>query len=323
MASSSLTALNYAFRLLIPVCFFAVAFWVIPPSDILDVLRSADWGWFGIGCASVILGNYLCSLRTRNLLFENSQPLGILWHIHVLRAFITGALPFSTGELSYVYYLKKYCLTPAAEGMAILVSVRFLEYVFFLGLLFCLAVLGIFSARSPLHLAALGIICANVGLVCLVVWKTQTVLDWLNGCIRSVFGRFRGREIADKLTRKIAQFTASGRRIFSAGNRKELTGLTLGIVLLRNVFVLSMIRAMGVPISVWLVVFLFVFLFVTRFIQGFGSFGNQETGITGALLVVGYPKEQALAIAVGTHLLQWIPVLALGVVSYVLIPKAK
>ena len=303
-------------RLLIPIGFFLFVFLVIHPSDIVNVFYAADWGWFGVGCACMGLCNYLCSLRTRGLLFENSQPLIIFWHIHALRALITGALPFSTGELSYVYYLKKYCITPLTEGLAILVSVRFLEFAIFLCLLFLLALCGVMMDASSLNQIALGIITLNLGLVYLAVWHTETLMRPLT-ILMNVFSGISGKkEFLKKVSQKAEHFSRAVKEIFRSENKHKLFGLTFSIVVLRNVFVLSMIRAMGVHISVGFIVFLFIFLFVTRFIQGFGSFGNQVVGISGALILMGVQKEDALAIAIGAHLLQWAPVLILGVVSY-------
>ncbi|MCP4021135.1 MAG: flippase-like domain-containing protein [Desulfobacteraceae bacterium] len=310
-------------RLLIPIVFFGFVFSIIKPSDIAAVFAAAEWEWFGIGCLCMVIGNYLCSLRTRGLLFNSSQSLWVLWHIHALRALIAGALPFSTGELSYVYYLKKYCVTPTAQGLAFLVSIRFLEFTMFLCLLFLLAVSGIFMDASALNLTALLIIAAMMAIVCLAVWKTDTLLNTFTKISDILLGKFSGKQISEKIALKIEQFSKSVKEVFTADRRNNLMSLTFGIVLVRNIFVISMIRAMGVQISVWFIVFLFLFLFVTRFVQGFGSFGNQEAGISGALIVVGYTKEEALAIAIGTHLLQWVPILILGAISYIGIQRSK
>ena len=315
--------MKYLFRISIPVIFFAFVFSVIQPSDITRVLYMADGVWFGVGCGSVVLGNYLCSLRTRGLLFGNSQPLLILWHIHALRALVTGALPFSTGELSYVYYLKKYCFTPAAQGLAILVSVRFIEFSMFLCLLFLLAIFGIFMDGSALNWIALGLIGVNLGIVYFVVFKTSYLMKLLSFATGVFSDRFVSREVSIMIMDKTESFAEAVKKLFTSEHKQTLLLLTFSIVILRNVFVLSMIRSMGVTISVWFIVYLFIFLFVTRFVQGFGSFGNQEAGISGALLLMGYAKTDALAIAIGTHLLQWIPILILGVVSYIGIQRSK
>jgi len=308
---------------LIPVLFFSFVFSVIRPADIAQVFYKADWAWFCVGCGCVALGNYLCSLRTRRLLFETSQPLLILWHIHALRALITGALPFGTGELSYVYYLKKYCVTPATKGFAVLVSVRFLEFFIFLCLLFSLAIYGVFIEPSALNRVALAIIGINLGIILIVAYNPRYMMKILTIAMDVLSGRFGFEELSTKILEKGEGFSSAVKNVFSSDKKISLMILTAFIVILKNAFVLSMIRAMGVPISVWLIVYLFLFLFVTRFVQGFGSFGNQEAGIAGALILLGNARADALAIAVGTHLLQWVPVLILGVVSYIGIHSSK
>ncbi len=309
--------LKIIFRGGIPLVFFMFVFTIINPKDIVTAVKQADGLWIGIGCSSVLMTNYLSSLRTGELLFENSQPLIKLWHIHGLRAMITGALPFSTGELSFVYYLKKFCVTPVTEGLAILIYVRFLEFFMFLCLLFMLVVVGVIIEPSPLNWIAFGIITLNLAAILLIIFRTRDVARLVTFFSDTFLDRFMGKETKNLINEKIQGFSHAIKRVISSDKRGKPVCLTFAIVLLRNVFVLSMIKAMGVSIGVWFIVYLFIFLFLTRFIQGFGSFGNQEVGITGALMLMGYARDKALAIAIGTHLLQWFPVLILGCFAYV------
>ncbi len=69
--------------------------------------------------------------------------------------------------------------------------------------------------------------------------------------------------------------------------------------------------------SLWLVVLLFAFLYAAKFVQGFGSSGSQEAGISAALILSGGKQLEALPVAIGTHLLQWAPILFFGCLAYV------
>jgi uncharacterized membrane protein YbhN (UPF0104 family) len=304
------------FRLLVPLVFFGLAFQVISPADVAAVLTGADIGWFAAGCACVLAANGLCSIRTRTLLSEHPPGLTLLWHIHALRALITGLVPFSAGELSYVYYLRKYCVTPAAKGMGLLVSIRFLEFALFLGLLFLLASAGLFMNPSTLNQAGFAITGMGVAGVTVLVWKPSFFLNRVTGAAGFLSRRVVKKAAAEHFMKRVDLFSLSVKQVFASRRRWRIGMQTLGVVILRNAFVLSMLAAMGVTLSGTLIIFLFIFLFVTRFFQGVGSFGNQEAGIAGALMLLGYPGEKALALAVGTHLLQWIPVLVLGGISY-------
>ena len=193
----------------------------------------------------------------------------------------------------------------------------------FLFLLFLLAVFGIFMDPSALNRIALGIIVINLVIVYFVVWKTAYIMTALTFVINVFSRRFISKEFSKNVLQKAENFSQAVKKVFTSDQKQTLMLLTFTIVILRNIFVLSMIRSMGVTISVWFIVYLFLFLFVTRFVQGFGSFGNQEAGISGALILMGYAKADALAIAIGTHLLQWIPILILGVVSYIGIQRSK
>ena len=304
------------FRLLVPLVFFGLAFQVISPIDVVRVMTGADIRWFAAGCICVLAANWLSSIRTRTLLPENAPGLALLWHIHALRALITGLLPFSAGELSYVYYLRKYCVTPAAKGMGLLVSIRFLEFSLFLCLLFLFASTGLVIDPSKLNQAGFVITGTGIAGVVVLVWKPAFFLKRMTGAAGFVSRKLVKTTAADHFMERVDQFSVSVKQVFASRKRGWIGLQTLGVVVLRNGFVLSMLAAMGVTLSGTLIVFLFIFLFVTRFFQGFGSFGNQEAGISGALMLLGYPGEKALAIAVGTHLLQWFPVLILGGISY-------
>ena len=310
-----------ALRLAIPILFFGFVFSIIHPSKVAGLLANADLTWFIMGFVSAALVNYLSALRTRWLLFHPGHPMLILWHIHALRAFITGLLPFNTGELSYVYYLKKYCVTPAAKGLAVLVSVRCLELVFFLAVQFILAGFGLLLNASVLNLTAVFITGAALFTALLAIWKKE-ILIRLPGFFSKRFSGCFGFG-ADKFSRMVDEFSQGIALVFEYRQKIRLAGLTLAIVLLKNLFMVAMVCAMGAEISLWLVVYLILFIFAAQFVQGFGSFGNQEAGISGALIAVGYEPEQALAMALGAHLLQWIPVLGMGMVSYAGLRYAK
>jgi uncharacterized membrane protein YbhN (UPF0104 family) len=303
------------FRLLAPLVFFCLAFQVISPADVVRVLTGADFRWFAAGFVCILAANWLCSIRTR-ILLDNPPGLALLWHIHALRALITGLLPFSAGELSYVYYLKKYCVTPAAKGMGLLVSIRFLELVLFLCLLFVFASISLFIEPSKLNQAGFLFTGTGVAGVLVLIWKPGFFLNRVTGAAGFVSRKLVKTTATEYFMERIDQFSVSVKQVFASRMRGWICLQTLGVVILRNSFVLSMLAAMGVTLTGTLIVYLFMFLFVTRLIQGFGSFGNQEAGISGALILLGYSGEKALAVAVGTHLLQWIPVLMLGGISY-------
>ncbi len=306
-------------RILIPVAFFFFVFQVINMQDLLTAFRRVNGIWFGVGSLCIIVVYYLCALRTRDLITEKEQSLARLLHIHALSSLISGFLPFLTGELSYVYYLRKYCTTPTAEGMAILVSVRFLEYLIFLLFIFCLALIGIFIAPGELNVTVFAVIGVNLVLVMIVAWNADILYRFFRFLSKTSLGFFLSQSTADSIHEKMEAFSLSVRRLFAMKDPVRPLILTVMIVLLRQAFVLAMLKGMGVTIGLWLVVFLFAFLYVARFVQGIGSFGNHEAGIAAALMLSGYTQMEAFPIAIGTHLLQWAPILVFGCIAYLAI----
>jgi hypothetical protein len=254
------------------------------------------------------------------MLYEE-RSLVKLWSIHSVSAFIAGLLPLRTGEVSFVYLLRKYCIVTGSKALAILLSVRYLEYIFFLILIFFLSVVGVFVSPSKLNSAVFLMISLNLIIILLITWKADWAFKIIKKIIEISFKFFLSTTKSESIISKIEKFTKNIKSIFAISISKKLLLLTLLIVLLRQAFILFMLRSMGAIISMWLVIFLFAFLYAAKFVQGFGSFGSQESGIAAALILVGYKQSESLVIAVGTHLLQWTPILLFGFIGYILIFK--
>lgn len=309
--------LRNAVRGILPLIFFIYVFQIIRLEDVICAFHKMEWPWFFAGSSCILVMNALCSLRTRELLGRQGQSLPTLWAIHALSSLIIGMLPFRAGELSYVYYLRKYCVVPAIKGIAILISVRFVEYSIFLIFIFCLSTVGIILEPDELSLSVFAAIGGNLALVLLLTWNVNSLRRALRFLLRSPLRYLIGETSIDWIFQKVEILGHNLRDAFSHNISVRLLIVTIAIVLLRHAFVLSMLRSMGISITLWLVVLLFAFLYAAKFIQGFGSFGSQEAGITAALILTGKTQAEAFPIAIGTHLLQWVPILLFGVVGYI------
>jgi len=180
--------LKTGIRLLIPVLFFFYVFHIIRPNDLIMALGRAQGVWFSLGALSVFALHTLCSFRTRKLLFANGQSLARLWAVHSLTSLVVGLLPFRTGELSYIYYLRKYCVVPASEGTAILIAVRFAEYLIFLLLICGLSFVGAVLMPSGLNWCVFAVIATNVGLVLALLWNGTYILKPFKSLSRFAIG---------------------------------------------------------------------------------------------------------------------------------------
>lgn len=305
------------FRILIPAAFFAYVFHIIEIRDVLVAFDGMDWSWFLTGCLCVLFPLHLSTLRTKALVGTRDLRLATLWMIHAMSSLIGGILPFRTGELSYVYYLRRYCGTDISHGTAIWVSFRFLEYVIALALLFCLSAAALMSKPSSLFWTITVLIGGNLLVSLVLIWKIDLVYRLLGGAARS-FARCRPfSHLGAVIARRLDTFTGQIGDAFSRNVSAKLLLLSSGIVILRYLFILAMVRSMGAPLSLGLATFLFVFLYAAKFVQGVGSFGSQEAGIAAALMLSGMSQAEALPVAIGTHLLQWAPILGFGIVGYI------
>ncbi len=305
------------FRILVPAAFFAYVFSIIQIHDVLVAFDGMDWSWFLTGCLCVLFPLHLSSLRTKELVGTGDLRVSRLWMIHAMSSLIGGVLPFRTGELSYVYYLRRYCGVPISEGTAIWVSFRFMEYVIALALLFSLSAAALMSKPSPLFWTIVVLIGGNLLVSLALIWKIDLVYRLLGGAARFLARRRPFSHLGGLVARRLDTFMGQIGDAFSRNVSARLLLLSSGIVVLRYLFILAMVRSMGAPLSLGLATFLFAFLYAAKFVQGVGSFGSQEAGIAAALVLSGMSQVEALPIAIGTHLLQWAPILGFGIVGYI------
>ncbi|MGQ9655307.1 MAG: lysylphosphatidylglycerol synthase transmembrane domain-containing protein [Thermodesulfobacteriota bacterium] len=305
------------FRILVPAAFFAYVFHVIQIHDVLVALDGMDWSWFLAGCLCVLFPLHLSSLRTKELVASRDLRIVRLWMIHAMSSLIGGVLPFRTGELAYVYYLRRYCGIAVSEGTAVWVSFRFMEYLIALALLFCLSAAALVSEPSPLFWTIVVLIGANLLVSLFVVWKIDLVYQLLGGTARFLARRRAFSRLGGVVAGSIDTFVRQVGDAFSRNASARLLLLSSGIVILRYSFILAMVCSMGAPMSLGLATFLFVFLYAAKLVQGVGSFGSQEAGIAAALMLCGMSQVEALPVAIGTHLLQWAPILGLGILGYI------
>jgi hypothetical protein len=179
-----------------------------------------------------------------------------------------------------------------------------------------LSAFGVFIEPSGLSLGVFSLIGINLIVILFVIWNANIFYRPLKFIIQIVLGFLFSKPHTNAISEKIEGFSNDIRKAFSENVSITLLIITFWIVLLRQVFVLVMLRSMGVEIGLWLVILLFAFLYAAKFIQGFGSFGTQEAGISAALVLTGQTQLEALPVAIGTHLFQWAPILFFGCIAY-------
>jgi len=317
------SALFFSFRILIPVLFFAYAFKVIKPEEIWAAFAEADWNWFILGSLCIFLVHYICALRTQALFIDKDLPISTLWGIQAASSLIIGIIPFRAGEFSYVYFLRRYCVIPTTEGFAILVSIRYVEYVIFLCIVFLLSIFGCILNPAYVVWTILAIISLNLAMVVFFGVKRDYFLHLLSRFNKIVIHRVLGNAVGRKLDERLNLFSARFQKAFFQNLSYQILLMTIIIVLLRHLFLVLMIVGMGVSIHLSLLITLFTFTYATSFIQGLGSFGSEEAGIATALIVSGLAKPEALSAAIGTHLLEWVPILLFGSIAYVFLRLLK
>jgi uncharacterized protein (TIRG00374 family) len=306
-------------RVGVPVVFFAYAFSVINLADLLLVLRNARWHRVLLGSLCIFTIHLLSAVRTRQLIVGGSRGVATLWAVHAISAVLSGLLPFRSGEFSLVYYLGRYAGAPLSQAVAILASIRGVEYAIFLAAVFVLSGLDVCLAPSALGWSVTAVIGVNLLVIGGVAVNAKLVFQPLKRLLSVLSQRFIDRQRAAAIIHRLDRFSLTLKAVFCDVTSKKLLPISLAVVMIRFAFVLFMLSAMGQPIGLKLVVLLFAFLYAAKFIQGIGSFGSQEAGMSAALVLTGVSAHDALAVAIGTHLLQWTPILGFGAGGYLLL----
>lgn len=314
---------HYSIRVAIPLLFFFYAFNIVNIEEVVNVFLRADWKWFNIGCFCILSIHFLGALRTRLLFIEKEMSISKLWIIQSISSLIIGIMPFRIGEFSYVHLLRKHFSIPPSEGVPLIVSIRFVEYILSICILLVLSFLGSVIKKTYLMWFIFLIIGMNVAVIFLFTKNQIFFFNLVERINKTLVGKIFGKTTSEKVGYKFAVLSNNFKRVTHQNFSQNMLAITFISVLLRHFFILSMLKSMGAPITLSFLIFLFTLSYVTTFIQGIGSFGSEEVGFSSALILSDISKKSALSIAIGAHLLEWIPILFFGSLAYIILSFPK
>ncbi|WP_292470438.1 lysylphosphatidylglycerol synthase transmembrane domain-containing protein [Methanolobus sp.] len=303
------------FAIIITVVLVAVLFSQINAHDIFIVIK-------GIGPISLLIGFILYSFsyvfRSLRFYFLLNKEIGIkdLFEIICVHNMANNVLPARTGELSFVYLLKKLHNRTIAEGVVLLTMARVFDLIA-VSLMFFVSVYEIKSMSTEIMdivlLIALFMFSLIITLVLLIysgttfsryVWRLFAALR-LDDNDRAVF-------VLSKITHLMENFDKIKklRKIVFI----ELILSSLGVWLSMYFFNYVLVNAMNIHMSYSLVVFATSFAIFTTIlpIQGIGGFGTLEGGWVIGFVAAGLTKEVAISSGFSYHIIILVYFLILG-----------
>ena len=272
-------------------------------ADVTTTLVSIDPLYLSVGFGFYVLSYFFRALRF-HILLNRKVGLKDLFTIVCVHNMVNNILPARTGELSYIYLLKKHHNKTAGEGIATLFVARVFDMItivilFFLSTVFVPNPFGIMIEATWVIIFLIFLI---ILLLLIIIYKGRAFVILLRGMVNH-FGMDQ-THIVDYIFRKMDETIES----FSCMHRSTfiwsaLVSIVIWIVLYSVNY--TLIIAMGINMTFWTVLFASTFALITTIlpIQGVGGFGTMEGGWTIGFLAMGLTKEVAISSGFSVHII--------------------
>ncbi len=270
--------------------------------------------------------SYLLRAIRFRVLLQKDLSLGLLFNIVAVHTLWTNLLPFRSGELSYLYLLKKKVGARSyLSGMPSLILAR----VFDLAGLFSLYLFAFIGFSSfpeifkKVSFILLALIFSLLLMVMVLVWKRERLLGKLKHYILK-FNLQRVR-LVEKMLGK-GEEILEGFRVVKSKKALFLTAAcSLAIWISVHLYTFAVIHAVGVDFTLWQVFFLSTLVILLSLfpIHGWAGFGTTE-GIW-VLIAIGFglSKETAIVTGFQLHSIALFFVFFLGGIGYLLLSRCK
>lgn len=303
----------------------AILFTQVTINDIVCVILTLDPFYLFLSSTFYISSYFFRTLRF-HLLLNQDVSMNSLFTIVCVHNMMNNLLPARTGELSYVYLLRKTHGKNIGTGLATLVIARFFDFII-IGLIFLVTVITLRQLPDTAiqtSIYALLLIAVSVLLI-IILFKSD------NRKIAAILERALYRLKLDKTSTAIyilgkfhetAESFGSIRRNGMSFHFKVLAS-SIGIWSSLYIFYFCMAIAMHMDVDFFSAIFASSFAVFTTVlpIQGIGGFGTIEGGWTLGFILIGVPESTAIASAFSFHLVMLVNTLILGIGGYLVLMR--
>lgn len=290
---------------------------------IIKTLKDVPPGLVLLGFAFYALSYLFRALRFKALL-QKDISLGLLFNIVSVHTMWTNILPFRTGELSYLYLLKKRGGAGSyMTGVPSLILSRVFDLV-------AISILFLFSyirvETIPKELEVMGYVVISFILFLLAVfmfliWKRERFL-----------GRAKYYIIRLKLDRVkfVERLLGKGRDVLEGFKTvKSIKAVYLtaiySLLVWSSIYVSNFIlwKAVGVNLQIWRTLFINTFFVLAGLFpfHGWAGFGTMEGVWTLTIIRFGIPKEVAIVTGFQLHIISLCFATVLGMAGYLLMNR--
>ncbi|MCK4351975.1 flippase-like domain-containing protein [candidate division WOR-3 bacterium] len=263
--------------------------------------------------ALYLLTCVLRSIRFKIILNRKTE-LGNLFNIAALHNLFNNMLPARLGELSYVYLLGRKENIPAGTGTASLIVARIFDLISFeifliLSILLTKDLLALSQPRinSVIFFLGLSLILS----IFLLFW-VGNIFRFVKSVVEKTnLKRFK---LSNYIIRKLVELKEGLEDIKSF--RKILSIFFTSILITFLLYYVNyiLIGYMGIGLGFWKLVVAMSFTIVTVLlpIQSIGNLGTYEGAFLIGLVIFQVPKELAITVGFGIHLISYLFIIIIG-----------
>ena len=266
-------------------------------NEVFDAFEEICISWVVLGLICFLINYFFRAARIHVLTKRKISVLPDGIYCSSLHGFATYMLPIRAGELSLPFILKSTASIDIKEGAKILYKARLLD-VLVLG--FWLIVASILpDSKLPMTYKI------AMSLLGVLMVSSPMVLKKISNRILVHFKSMSGIAVA------VADY--------SAFNKAEIL-FSIAIWIASATMLWCITAAMQLAMSIDELLFLVAIQLVMQLfpIQGFANSGNHESGWIAAMVLIGYPADISLQLALASHAIVLVFVLFLGFMALVL-----
>jgi uncharacterized protein (TIRG00374 family) len=294
--------------LVVTAIVIALLLQVAKPAEIAQLLRGARPGYIALALGFYASAYLFRAWRIRQFDFLSAIPLPRLLRIVTAHGFFNHVLPARSGELTFIYFLRRYEDVEIGRGAGVLVLVRVYDY---LAMSLCLfaALLLHRLGHTGESIAGEGLLIGAAGVLFLLVLAAGLGLRPLWGALMALWNRH------------VSPARWAQRRVFQTLGR---WGGEVKVVLQSAGDVAFLARILFFSILVWVGLFGTYWALLQSVIMGYslaevvigstgaalgsvlpinaiGSFGTLEVGWAAGFALVGMPIEDGVATSLLVH----------------------
>lgn len=285
--------------------------------DLITTIKNINKIYLILGFFLYILSYVFRGLRF-HILLDKKISFPDLFHIVCVHNMVNSILPARSGELSYIYILKKYHDKSTGEGVATLMVARVLDFItisllFFVSSLFVRDLPEMFS--SVIWLVALFTVLLAIFLV-ILLYAGEVFLRFANTIF--VILKLDNNFLVNMFLKKAKDIVNSFKNIKNNGRMIELCIISFIIWLTLYFLNYTLIKSLDINIGFFevLLASTFVVFMSVLPIQGLGGFGTYEVGWAIGFIGIGLTKELAINSGIVIHIIGIVYYVLLGLYGY-------